>query len=166
VSYRVEALTDHDLSGFACGKAELDDWLHRHARTTTGQGTRTYVLVDEEGRVVGYFALAPHLLVRDDAPARLARGAPRKIPAILLAELALDAKLHGNGLGADLLVHALGTILDTARRAGGQVVLVDAIDDESRAFYEHHDFQALPGRPRRLVRKLSSVAKAPGTPWP
>lgn len=166
MSYRVEALADHDLSGFACGKPELDDWLRRHARTTTGQGTRTYVLVDEEDLVVGYFALAPHLLMRDDAPPRLARGAPHQIPAILLAKLALDSTLHGSGLGRDLLVHALGTILDAARRAGGRVVLVDAIDDEARAFYERHDFQVLPGQPRRLVLKLSTVAKALGAPWP
>ena len=118
MSYRVETLAHHDLSGFSCGKPELDDWLRRHARTTTGQGTRTYVLVDEEGRVVGYFALAPHLLMRDDAPPRLARGAPHQIPAILLAKLALDSTMHGSGLGRDLLVHALATILDAARRAG------------------------------------------------
>lgn len=166
MSYRVEALADHDLSGFACGKAELDDWLRRHARTATGQGTRTFVLVDEDGGVVGYFALAPHLLVRDGAPARLARGAAHQIPAILLAELAVDSRLHGTGLGVDLLVHALGTILDAARSAGGRVVLVDAVDDDDREFYERHDFQVLPGRPRRLVDKLSTVAKALGTPWP
>lgn len=166
MSYRVEALADHDLSGFSCGKPELDDRLRRHARTTTGQGTRTYVLVDEEGRVVGYFALAPHLLMRDDAPPRLARGAPHQIPAVLLAKLALDSTMHGSGLGRDLLVHALATILDAARRAGGRVVLVDAIDDEARAFYERHDFEALPGQPRRLVLKLSTVAKALGAPWP
>lgn len=166
MSYCVEPLADHDLSEFACGNAELDDWLRRHARTATGQGTRTYVLVDEEGGVLGYFALAPHLLMRDDAPPRLARGAPHQIPAILLAKLALDARLHGSGLGADLLVHALGTILDATRRAGGRVVLVDAIDEAARAFYERHDLHALPGQPRRLVMKVSTVAKALGAPWP
>ncbi|MBK6857643.1 MAG: GNAT family N-acetyltransferase [Microthrixaceae bacterium] len=104
--------------------------------------------------------------MRDDAPPRLARGAPHQIPAILLAKLALDSTMHGSGLGRDLLVHALATILDAARRAGGRVVLVDAIDDEARAFYERHDFEALPGQPRRLVLKLSTVAKALGAPWP
>lgn len=163
---RVEALAEHDLSGFSCGKDELDDWLRRHARTATGQGTRTYVVVDEDGRVVGYFALAPHLLSRDDAPPRLTHGAPRQIPAILLAKLALDSTLQGQELGAELLVHALGTTLDAARRAGGRVVLVDAIDDGARAFYEHHDFSPIPGRPRRLVMKLSTAAKALGVAWP
>lgn len=166
MSLRVEALADHDLSTFTCGHAELDEWLSRHARNATGQGSRTYVLVDEERRVVGYFALAPHLLMRGDAPSRLAHGAPHQIPAILLAKLALDSTLQGRGLGSDLLVHALGTILDAARRAGGRVVLVDAIDAAARAFFERHDFQVLRGRPSRLVMKLSTAAKALGAPWP
>jgi GNAT superfamily N-acetyltransferase len=166
VTYRVEPLGDHDLTEFACGNAELDDWLQRHARTATGQGTRTYVLVDGEGSVIGYFALAPHLLVREDAPPRLGRGAPSQIPAILLAKLALDSSVHGRGLGADLLVHALETTVAAARHAGGRVLLVDAIDDEAWAFYEHHDFQQLPGNARRLVMKLSTAAKALGVPWP
>lgn len=46
------------------------------------------------------------------------------------------------------------------------MALVDAIDDDARAFYEHHGFHALPDRPDRLVIKLSTVAKALGEPWP
>lgn len=166
MSYRVEPLGDHDLAPFSSGHAELDDWLRRHARTATGQGTRTSVLVDRDGRVVGYFALAPHLLIREEAPSWLARGAPGQIPAILLAKLALHESVQGQGLGAELLVRALDTIVTAARRAGGRVVLVDAIDDQARAFYEHHDFRPLPGRPDRLVMKLSTAAAALGHPWP
>lgn len=166
MTHRVEPLAGHDLSEFTCGNAELDDWLLRHARTATGQGTRTYVLVDDGGAVVGYFALAPHLLERDPAPTRLARGAPRQIPAILLAKLALDVTVQGQGLGAELLVHALGTILDAGRRAGGRVVLVDAIDAAAHAFYEHHDFQPIPDHPRRLVMRLSTAAAALAVAWP
>jgi GNAT superfamily N-acetyltransferase len=166
VSYRVEPLGDHDLAPFSSGHAELDDWLRRHARTATGQGTRTTVLVDRDGRVVGYFALAPHLLVREEAPPQLARGAPRQIPAILLAKLALDASVQGEGLGSELLLRALDTTVTAARQAGGRVVLVDAIDEGARAFYEHHDFRPLPRRPDRLVMKLSTAAAVLDRPWP
>ncbi|HVX17904.1 MAG TPA: GNAT family N-acetyltransferase [Acidimicrobiales bacterium] len=166
MTYRVERLADHDLSEFTCGNMDLDDWLRSHAQRATGQGTRTYILVDEHERVCGYFALAPHLLSRDDAPPRLARGAPQQIPGILLAKLALDSAIQGRGMGAELLVRALDTIIAAARRAGGRVVIVDAIDDDAVAFYEHHDFRRLPGQSWRLVMKLSSAAKALGLPWP
>ena len=163
---RVEPLGDQDLDGFGCGHDELDAWLLAHARTALGQGTRTYVLVDGDGLVRGYYAIAPHLLNRAEAPSRLARGAPRQIPAILLAKLAVDRRLHGQGVGADLLVVALTTIVDAARRAGGRVVVVDAIDDSAHSFYEHHDFAPVPGNDRRLVMKLSTAAKALGLGWP
>lgn len=166
MTYHVEPLGDHDLTTFDCGNVELDEWLRRHARTATGQGTRTSLLVDGDRSVIGYFALAPHLLGRSEAPARLTRGAPEQIPAILLAKLALDVSVHGRGLGSELLVHALDVVITAARRAGGRVVLVDAIDDDARAFYEHHDFALLPGHTHRLVMKLSTAAKSLGVPWP
>lgn len=162
----VEPLGEHSLEQFACGKADLDEWLRKHARTATGHGTRTYVLVDEDQRVLGYFAIAPHLLGRGDAPQRLARGAPEQIPGVLLAKFALDSSVHGRGLGAELLIVALDIILAAARRVGGRVVIVDAIDDAAHSFYEHHDFVSLPGDSRRLVMKLSSVAHALGAQWP
>jgi GNAT superfamily N-acetyltransferase len=94
--------------------------------------------------VVGYFALAPHLLERDDAPPSVGRGAPRRIPAILLTKLALDNSLHGQGLGAELLVQALTTIVTAARAAGGRLVVVDAIDADAASFYRAHDFHPSP----------------------
>lgn len=164
--YGVEPLADQDLEGFRCGRDALDVWLRLHARTATGQGTRTYVLVDAAGAVVGYFSLTPHLLRRDDAPRGLARGAARQIPAILLAKLAVASALQGRGVGADLLVVALGTVIEAARKAGGRIVLVDALDEEARRFYERHDFQRLPENSHRLVMKLSTAAKALSLPWP
>jgi GNAT superfamily N-acetyltransferase len=168
VSHRVEPLGGaHDLEGFGCGRDELDEWLKRHARSATRQGTRTYVLVEETaGTVVGYFALAPHLLEREQAPKSVARGAPRRIPAILLAKLALDERLHGQGLGGELLVHSLTTIVNAARAAGGRIVVVDAIDESAAGFYRAHDFQTSPADPLRLVLKLSTIACAIGLEWP
>lgn len=131
-----------------------------------GQGTRSYVLLDEQEAVVGYFAITPHIVDREAAPKKVGRGAPRQIPAILLAKLALSEELHDQGLGAELLVRALHTILEAARVAGGKLVVVDAIDDAAAAFYRHHDFVAFPDRSDRLVMKLSTVARAVDIDWP
>ncbi len=168
MTYRVEALSDaHVLDRFACGSTALDDWLRQHARNATGQGTRTYVLVDTgTAAVVGYFAIAPHLVEREATSARIGRGAPRQIPAILLAKLALDQRSQGAGLGSELLVRALEKIVDAARGVGGRLVVVDAIDDGAAAFYRHHGFEAVPGNPLRLLMKVSTAARALGIPWP
>jgi len=126
------------------------------------------VLDDSSGWFSGIvaFAIAPHFLNREGALRKLGRGATQQIPAILLAELALEESIHGQGLGAELLVHALETVIAAARRAGRRIVVVDAIDDDARRFYKHHDFQPLPANARRLVMKLSTAANALGVPWP
>jgi GNAT superfamily N-acetyltransferase len=168
VSYRIEPLTDgHDLDTFACGHHALDSWLQQHARRATGQCTRTYLLLQQnDGAVVGYFALAPHIVERGEFPRRVGRGAPQQIPAILLAKLALHERLHGQGLGAELLIHALTTIVTAARSAGGRLVVVDAIDTRAASFYRAHDFQPSPTDPHRLIMKLSMAARTVGVPWP
>jgi predicted N-acetyltransferase YhbS len=167
VSYRVKPLADgDDLDGFDCGHDALNVWLSEHARRATRQGTRTYLLIEDNSEVVGYFALTPHLIERDMLPSRVGRGAPARIPAILLAKLALATRLQGQGLGAELLTYALVTIIEAARVAGGRLVVVDAIDENAAGFYRAHDFRPSPADPLRLVIKLSTAARALDLDWP
>lgn len=166
MNFTVEPLGDHDATDFTSGNADLDTWLRKHAHGATGHGTRTYVLVSTERILVGYFAIAPHFIDRNAAPPRLARGASKQIPAILLAKLALDGSIQGRGLGSELLLHGLTTVITAAREAGGRIVVVDAIDQNASEFYEHHDFKPLPDQPRRLAMKLSTAAKVLRLPWP
>jgi GNAT superfamily N-acetyltransferase len=166
-SFTIEALSDQQLDTFDCGDRELNEWLWFHARAATGQGTRTYLLVaDDTDQVAGYLAIAPHLVERHEIPKRVGRGAPRQIPAILLAKLAVDRSHHRTGVGRELLIHALELIIEVSRTAGGKIVVVDAIDDEAVRFYQHHDFVRLQGPARRLVMKLSTAAAALGRRWP
>jgi predicted N-acetyltransferase YhbS len=44
-----------------------------------------------------------YLVERDTVQPGVGRGAPKRIPAILLAKLALRSDLHGQGLGAELI---------------------------------------------------------------
>ncbi|MGB2711244.1 MAG: hypothetical protein WBC33_06980 [Conexibacter sp.] len=168
MSYRIEPLADgHDLDAFTCGQPALDTWLREHAYRAARQGTRTYLLIEDKTEsVVGYFAISPHLIEREEAPRRIGRGAPRQIPAILLAKLALHERLHRQGLSAELLIRALTTIVTAARSAGGRIVIVDAIDDNAASFYCAHDFESTPNDPHRLILKLSTVAKSLGLDWP
>lgn len=168
MSYRVRPLADiDDPDGFDCGHDALNVWLHEHARGATGQGVRTYLLIEDDTEaVVGYFAIAPHLVERDALPSSVGRGAPSRIPAILLAKLALDTRLQGQGLGSELLMHALVTIIAAARAAGGRLVVVDAIDEDAAGFYRAHDFQPSPADPTRLILKISTAARTLDLDWP
>ncbi len=121
---------------------------------------QTFLWHAGDGVAVAYFSLAAHLIVRGDLPTRIGRGAPDVIPAILLARLALDRSLHGQGLGGELLWDALSRASSAADIAAARVVLVDALDERAAAFYGHHGFVVTPGNPNRLVQKISDIAAA------
>jgi GNAT superfamily N-acetyltransferase len=147
---------DHTLDGFDSGKPDLDGWLAQHARGAEARRTgRTFVWQDD--RVVAYYTLTAHLLVREDLPKSLGRGGPRQIPAVLLARLALDKSLQGQG--CVLLADALTRVVVATQTVAARFVVVDAIDDAAAAFYEHHGFRRVP-ETSRLVQKLSDVAAA------
>lgn len=147
----------HDVASFTCGNEALDRWLHQHAATAQAKRTSvTYLWTTAEGRVAGYYSLAPHLIENADLPRRLGRGDPRQIPAILLARLALSTQMRGTGLGGILLHDALSRAVAASQQAGGRYVVVGAIDDSACQFYEHYGFTPTP-RPDRLVRKVSDI---------
>ena len=61
-----------------------------------------------------------------------------------------------------MLLDALERIVDAADRAGGRVIVVDAIDDTAHRFYSHHDFRAI-RHSNRLVMKLATAAAILGS---
>ena len=149
------ALTaEHGTAGFDCGVASLNTWLIRHAVQAAAVGSaRTFVVTDAEqsGRVVGYHALTAASVEDERATARAKKGMPRHpIPAVLLARLAVDSSVAGRGLGASLLRDAMLRTLTAADELGIRVLLVHAIDDTARAFYEHFGFEASPTDPLNL----------------
>lgn len=109
--------------------------------------------------VVAYYAVAPTRLARVDLPSRSLSAGYSQVPGYLIARLALDQSLHGRSLGSQLLLDALERIVGAAERAGGRLIAVDAVDEAAHAFYRRHDFQALEGS-RRLVMKVSTARSA------
>jgi predicted N-acetyltransferase YhbS len=157
-----EALSEeHDLTSFESGHRALDDWLRRSARHAERMRTaRTFVWHAGDHRVLAFFSLAAHLVVRAEMPRRIVHGSPDTIPAVLLARLALDRTLHCQGLGGELLWDALSRAVAASRLAAARVVVVDAIDAVAARFSQHHGFVPVPGNPHRLVQKISDVAAA------
>jgi GNAT superfamily N-acetyltransferase len=163
---RVERLgEEHDRGTFHSGVEALDAWFREHALVAQRQATaRTFVLIDDDNTVVGYYSLTMGSVVRDEAPRRLVRGLPRfPVPIVLLARLALDESVQGRGLGIDLLFEALHRATIAAEHAAARLIAVDPIDDRARAFYARWGFRPLEGDPRgRLfIRTRDALASFP-----
>ena len=149
--------SDHNLDSFDSGQPALDNWLRSSAlHAESIRSGRTWVWT-EAGGVVGYFTLVGHVIEREVLPRQLGRGSPDRIPGVLIARLALDRALHGQGLGGVVLADASSRIVAATEIVAARFVVVDAIDDNAAHFYSHFGYQALPNT-RRHVRKLSAVA--------
>jgi len=144
----------HDLDLFHSGNGSLDEWLRRRARSNQVSGaSRTYVIAVER-RVVGYYCLASGALDLADAPGSVRRNMPDPIPMAVLGRLAIDREWQGKGLGAALLQDAVLRTSQAASIMGIRGLLVHAISDEAKAFYEHYGFQCSPNHPMTLVLSL------------
>lgn len=115
--------------------------------------------MDDEDRVVGYYALAAHKIAREQVPARIGRGGPIEIPAVLLARLALTERLRGRGLGATLVADALERVVVVTQTVAARVVVVEALVEPVARFYETLGFRRIPGS-LRLVQKVADIEAA------
>jgi ribosomal protein S18 acetylase RimI-like enzyme len=153
----------HDLSRFSCGVKSLDDWLRSHAvENERRRLSRTFVLVDDAGLVVGYYSLTMGGVAKADLPARLGRGLPGyQIGMVLLARLAIDSGRQGEGLGRDLLVDAILHAGAAGQHAAARFLGVDPIDDAARRFYSRFEFQGVEGDERgRMYLRIDDALDA------
>ena len=150
----------HDCSAFASGEPTLDLWLQRRALANQmADATRTSV-VHEDGRVVGYFALAATAVALSDASGKFRRNMPEPVPAILLARLALDRSQQGRGLGAALFGDATRQALAAADIIGARGMVAQAILESARAFYLAMGMSVSPLSPMTLMVTCSDLRRA------
>jgi len=155
--------TGHDLSGFDCGKDALNRFLQRHALGSQQANTaQTYVL-SRGNTVCGYYSLTVGAVAHEDATTRVRQGIARHpIPVILLARLAVDRTMAGQGLGAALLKDAVIRTAGAATTVGARALLVHAKDDDAKAFYEHFNFDPSPTDPYHLFLNIKDVKRLAG----
>ncbi len=145
-----------EIASFDCGQPSLDSWLLDHAlRAERERTATTYVVVEDEGRVVAYYSLAAHGVERASiGGGRLARNAPSLVPAVLLARLAVDKRRQGERLGSSLLAHAVTVARTASTLIGLRAIVVNPVDDTASAFYARYGFREFPAGPDRMFYPL------------
>lgn len=157
-----EPITDsHVVADFNSGMTSLDDWLKRRALKNESSGaSRTYVVCAGAKRVVGYYALAVGAVANVRATAKTRRNMPDPIPVMVLGRLAVDGAFQGKGIGQGMLRDAILRTIQAADIAGIRALLVHAISNEARLFYERCGFQSSPIDPMTLMITLESAGRA------
>ena len=162
---RIEKLQrTHAVDQFTCGQPELDRFLIRHAlQAQQSNSSQTYVALSGN-EVLGFYTIVAGEVAHAQAPERVVKGMPRHpIPLLVLARLAVHSKAQGRGLGAGLLLDALGRTLQVADIIGVRALAVHAKDEQASAFYRHFGFTPSPTDARHLFMLIKDIGLAAGT---
>ena len=147
----------HILDEFECGEAVLDDWLKRRAMTNQMSGaSRTFVVTDQDSLVYGYYAMAAGAASHQMTTSSVRRNMPDPVPVMVLARLAVDHRVQGRKLGASLLQDAVNRAVVVSQNAGVRALLVHALHEQAKAFYERYGFQSSPLHPMTLMLRLNT----------
>lgn len=146
---------EHHVNLFSCGESVLDDWLKRRALANQSNGaSRTFVVTDGEQQVVGYYALAAGAVTHQDATRTIRQNMPDPIPVMVLARLAVDIRAQGMKLGASLLQDAMSRCVGISSNTGVRAMLVHALNQRAKEFYEYYGFKASPVNPMTLMLRI------------
>lgn len=149
--------SSHRVDGFDSGNEQLDEWLKRRAfRNETEGASRTYVICINDV-VVAYYCLATGAVALQLATGRVRRNMPDPIPVMVIGRLAVDRRWQGQGIGQALLRDALRRTLQAAEIAGIRAVVVHAISEEAKQFYERYGFIASSIEPMTLMVKVNDA---------
>lgn len=147
----------HEVESFVSGVESLDEWLQRRALKNQATGaSRTFVACDGR-RVLAYYALASGAITVNAAPGRFRRNMPEPIPVVVLGRLAVDQSRHGSGLGRALVRDAGQRVIRAADAIGIRGMIVHALSEDAKAFYERVGFEPSPLDPMTLVITLTDL---------
>lgn len=158
------------MKGFQNQAPSLVDYLRRYALRHIERDllARTYLAIDVEGgveRIAAYFSLTTVSVERSSFEAVLGLSKlPRfPIPGVLLARLAVDRRVQGQGLGRHLFEEALGLSLQlaTVGPVAFRLLVTDAIDEQAVRFYARFGSPRLSDTcPARMVLDLAPLVGA------
>jgi ribosomal protein S18 acetylase RimI-like enzyme len=152
----------HRREEFDCGEDVLNGYLRRYARQNHERNiARTFVAVDAQDRVLGYYSLSSASIEFESLPAAHAKRIPKyPVPAVRIARLAVDRTMQGKRFGGTLLADALRRILTASSEVAVKVILVDAKNESAVAFYRHYGFMELKDATKTLFLPIETVIEA------
>jgi len=155
------------LADFRNQHPSLVEYLKRYALRHAKKDllARTFLAIDESGnqaRIAGYFSLATVSVERASVGSQsdLNRLPRFPVPGVLLARLAVDSRVQGQGLGRFLFEEALGLTLQLAKAGpvAFRLLVTDAIDENAARFYERRGLARLSDEyPCRMVLDLRPI---------
>ena len=84
---------------------------------------------------------------------------PDPVPVMVLGRLGVDKDFQGRGIGSGLLRDAVLRTVQAAEIADIRAILVHALSDAAKRFYQRHGFIASPIDPMTVIIPVADVVK-------
>ena len=151
----------HDRAAFQCGVEALDRYLKKQAKQDIKRRiSRVFVALmpDNPKTVIAYYTLSTLSIELNQLPDKLARKLPKHpVPAALIGRPAISSAAQGQGFGKLLLADAIKRTLAVGDQIAIYAMVVDAISDSAKEFYEQFGFTRLSDDSSRLFLPLKSI---------
>lgn len=149
----------HDRTAFDCGEPSLNLYLQRYARQNASRNFGvTHVAVARLGdaHILGYYTLLARSFERAPWP-DANKLPPDGVGVALLGRLAVDSAAQGQQLGTTMLLRALRQTEIAAQTLGIYALVVDALNERVRAWYEGFGFEPFLDDPNHLFLTVSAI---------
>jgi GNAT superfamily N-acetyltransferase len=113
--------------------------------------------VTDDRKVVAYYALASDAIAVASSVGRFRRNMPDPILVAVLGRLAIDRAQQGRGLGRALSRDCALRVAHAADTIGIRGIVVHAISEQAKAFYQALGFDPAPAEPMTLMVTLADI---------
>ena len=150
---------EHDRTRFDCGEPTINKFLKEGAfQDQKLRLSRTSILLEEGSdptRILGFHTLIITTVDQDLIPRDRPR-IKRKIPIILLGQLAVDMELQGRNYGNWLLSDVENRVSGIADIVGVRCLMLDARTEALAKWYGKRDFKRFPSS-LRMFKDIPSI---------
>jgi ribosomal protein S18 acetylase RimI-like enzyme len=135
----------YDRSKFNCGETTLDNYLKKQISQDVARKANVPVLaVNLQDKVIGFYTLSSGSVEFSHLPANLKKKiTPYPVPIARIGRLAVDTSSKGQGIGKDLLFHAINRVEQISAQLGIRAIVVDAKNENAENFYLKYGFEYL-----------------------
>jgi GNAT superfamily N-acetyltransferase len=148
---------EYNTESFDSTESSLDYWLKRRALKNQASGASRTFVVCEGNHVKAYYALTSGAVVANHTSGRFKRNMPDPIPVVVLGRLAIDRTYQGAGLGRALVRDAGLRVIQAADAIGIRGMVVHALSESAKNFYQRLGFNPSPLDPMMLMVTLSDL---------
>lgn len=150
----------HDRQSFTCGEKSLDSYLKQYASQDIKRNiNRLFVATEQKQKaIVAYYSLSANSLDVNNLPEKIKSRLPKyPIPVSLLGRLAVSIDFQGQGIGKIVLADALKRVYHASQAMAVYAVVVDALDETAKQFYEKFGFIPLAKKKMSLFLPLQTI---------